>query len=113
VEKTMSVAEQFPGYTEYQAQQFVAAFPKLLPVAESGNAEAQCMIGMLYQMGRGVEADNSKAIFWYERSAKQGYSVANNNLAGILAIDGQHEESARLYALSREQGFIHGPAPKE
>jgi TPR repeat protein len=71
------------------------------------------MIGTLYQMGLGVEADNSKAVFWYEHSAKQGYSVANNNLAGILALDGQHEESERLYALSREQGFIHGLASKE
>jgi uncharacterized protein len=54
------MSEQFPGYSEYQARQFAAAYPKLLPVAESGNAAAQSMIGTLYQMGLGVEADNNK-----------------------------------------------------
>ena len=63
-------------------------------------------------MGLGVDANTEKAVCWYERSAAQGYSVANNNLAGILAVRGQHKESERLYALSREQGFLHGPAPR-
>ena len=108
----MSAVAPFPGYREYKNQQFAEAFPKLLPVAKAGNAEAQCIVGLLYQMGLGVEVDNDKAVYWYERSAAQGYSVANNNLAGILAVRGQQEESARRYALSREQGFLHGPAPK-
>ena len=106
----MPEIEPFSGYREYKDQQFVAAFPKLLPVAEGGNAEAQCIIGLLYQMGLGVEVDTDQSVYWYERSAEQGYAVANNNLAGILAIRGQHKESERRYRLSREQGFLHGPS---
>ena len=103
----------FPGYKEYKSQQYEAAYPKLLAEAERGNAEAQCMIGTLYQLGLGTEADDDKAIEWYERSGEQGYCVANNNLAGMLAVRGQKEEALRLYRLSREQGFIHGPNLKE
>ena len=106
----MSAVDPFPGYREYKSQHFAKAFPKLLPVAEGGNAEAQCIIGLLYQMGLGVDINTDKAVYWYERSAEQGYLVANNNLAGILAIRGQHQESKHRYQLSREQGFLHGPS---
>lgn len=99
----------FPGYAEYQEHRYKEAYDKLLPTAEEGNAEAQCMLGTLYQLGLGVDVDEEQAIWWYERSAEQGYAIANNNLAGMLAVRGQSEVAARLYALSREQGFMHGP----
>ncbi|EDX82456.1 Sel1 repeat family [Synechococcus sp. PCC 7335] len=101
---------RFPGYAEYQNQDYEDALPKILLAAEQGNAEAQCMAGTLYQLGLGSAANSDKAVAWYERSSAQGYSVATNNLAGMLAVAGKVEESQRLYALSREQGFIHGPA---
>ena len=103
----------FPGYEEYQAQQYSEAYSKLLPIAEAGDAEAQCMVGTLYQMGLGVKPDIEKAEYWYERASQRGSGVATNNLAGILAMRGQREESARLYKLSKAQGFNHGPTLKE
>lgn len=100
----------FPGYEEYQRQQYAEALPKLLPVAESGNAEAQCMVGTIYQHGYGGLPDHQKAVIWYERSSQQGYGVATNNLAGIFFIEGKIEESKRLYRRSQEQGFVNGRA---
>ncbi|EDX83532.1 Sel1 repeat family [Synechococcus sp. PCC 7335] len=100
---------RFPGYLEYQQQDFEAAWPKVIRAAEAGNAEAQCMVGTLYQLGLGAKIDSDKAIEWYERSSAQGYSVATNNLAGMLAIRGEHERSRQLYRLSRQQGFEHSP----
>ncbi|MEM6866825.1 MAG: hypothetical protein AAF528_00375 [Cyanobacteria bacterium P01_C01_bin.121] len=41
----------FPGYEEFQSQQYAAAWPKLRPVAEAGNADAQVMVGNFYQLG--------------------------------------------------------------
>ena len=102
----------YPGYQEYQEQRYAEAYPKLLPVAESGHAEAQSIVGLLYQMGLGVDVDEAKAMHWYKLSSEQGYGVASNNLAGMLAVRGQKAAAARLYALSREQGFKHGPTLK-
>ena len=41
----------YPGYEEYQSQQYAAAWPKLRPVAEAATAEAQGMVGNFYQLG--------------------------------------------------------------
>jgi TPR repeat protein len=38
----------------------------------------------LYEEGDGIAKDTEKAIYWYEKSAKQGYGLANNNLSNLL-----------------------------
>lgn len=100
----------FPGYSEFKNQDYAAALTKLQPVAERGNADAQTMLGNLYQLGLGVEVDSARAIAWYEKASAQGYGIASNNLAGMRLIEGQVEASKRLYQLAREQGFEHTPA---
>ena len=101
----------FPGYDEFQAQQYAAAWPKLRPVAEAGNLDAQVMVGNFYQLGFDVvEIDEAEAARWYEKASVQGYGLASSNLAGIRFIEGDYEESNRLYRLAHEQGFPHGRA---
>ena len=106
----MKSESTYPGQAEYKAGQYDAAYPKLLPEAESGNAEAQCRLGAMYQLGLGVEVDEEQAIAWYRRAGEQGNGVANNNLAGILSMRGGKAESQRLYRLAREQGIIESPS---
>ena len=106
----MKSESTYPGQTEYEAGQYEAAYPKLLPEAESGNAEAQCRLGAMYQLGLGVEVDEDQAIAWYRRAGEQGNGVANNNLAGILLMRGEKAESQRLYRLARAQGVIDSPS---
>lgn len=99
-----------PGIQEFRAQDYAAALPLLKRSAEAGNAEAQCMLGNIYQLGLGeTEVDESKAIAWYHRSANQGYGVATSNLAGMVWPISS-EAAAALYQLAREQGFANTPA---
>ena len=100
----------FPGHAEYQQQRYSEALPKLLPVAERGNADAQTMLGTMYQMGLGVEVDEEKAQSWYEKASRQGYGIATNNLAGMHLMNGETERGMQLYQLARDQGFEHTPA---
>lgn len=44
--------------------------------AEQGDAEAQFIIGNVYQCGTVVEENDAKAIYWYTQAAEQGHSVA-------------------------------------
>ncbi|WP_148873298.1 tetratricopeptide repeat protein, partial [Serratia marcescens] len=44
--------------------------------AENGNPQAQSDLGLLYEKGHGVKKDYAKAIYWYNKSASQGYAVA-------------------------------------
>lgn len=50
----------------------VAFTRELLRVANSGDAEAQFWLGVIYQNGLGVEEDGAKALEWYRKAADQG-----------------------------------------
>jgi TPR repeat protein len=98
----------------FQSQNYQLAFDLLKPLAESGNAEAQCMIATIYHLGLGHEINGVEALKWYFESAKQGYPVASNNLGtiylmGDCGVEANRQEAARWYQLSREQGFPHAP----
>ncbi|MEL7070735.1 MAG: hypothetical protein AAGN15_19030 [Cyanobacteria bacterium J06581_3] len=74
-----------PGISEFRALAYTEAFPLLLQSAQAGVAEAQCMLGSMYQLGLGeVTVDETQAMQWYYKSANQGYSAATKNLAGMV-----------------------------
>jgi TPR repeat protein len=103
------------GLSAFESEDYLRAFHILMPIAESGNAEAQCMIANIYHLGLGLEQDISAAVKWYKKSAEQGYGVASNNLAGILRAGthgGEPDAAAAKYwyQKAREQGFLHTPA---
>lgn len=97
-----------PGIEEFRAQDYADALPLLTHAAEAGNAEAQCMLGNIYQLGLGSTAiDEAVAMQWYYRAANQGYSVATNNLAGMVWPISS-EAAVALHQLASQQGFEHG-----
>ncbi len=102
------------GLAAFEAEHYTKAFSLLKPIAEQGDAEAQCLIANMYHLGLGLERSISEAIKWYARSAKQGYGLASNNLGGIFTAgdDGVApglELTKKWYHLAREQGFLHTP----
>ena len=60
-----------------------------MPLAEAGNAQAQCHVASMYQGGFGLPADGAKAVEWYLKAALQEEyagrisGVAYNNLGTI------------------------------
>jgi TPR repeat protein len=102
------------GLAAFQAQNYAEALRLLTSIAQAGHAEAQCMIGNIYDLGLGVAQDVSQAMHWYEQSAKQGYGVASNNL-GSIALRGYADvspnpvEAERFFRQARKQGFEHAP----
>ncbi|NJL22992.1 MAG: sel1 repeat family protein [Leptolyngbyaceae cyanobacterium SM1_3_5] len=104
-----------PGVREFETEQYDRALPLLLPLAEQGYAEAQCMVGVIYQLGLGgVLVDPAIALHWYAQSAASGYGVASNNLAGMylagVGVPADRQRAQRLYEQARSQGFEHGLA---
>jgi TPR repeat protein len=61
----------------------VAALSKWIPLASTGNAEAQFNVGLMYKDGDGVPQDYAKTAEWYRKAAEQGYPNAQYNL-GVL-----------------------------
>src|SRR5437763_1483010 len=77
---------------KYNAEEMMEAFSQgryrhvlehALPAAGAGNADAQCMIGLLYQLGTGVPQDGNEAVRWYRKAAAQDQPIAWCNLGTI------------------------------
>jgi TPR repeat protein len=99
------------GLDLFNQGEYDRGFAALLPIAEAGDAEAQCLIANLYQVGWGVDRNIFLAIQWYEKSANQGYGVASNNLSEIFFAgeNGSIDTEKAMYwrGMAIGQGFKH------
>jgi TPR repeat protein len=69
------------GAAAYNRGDYATARRLWLPLAEGGNAEAQTMLGIIYEGGHGVSQDYAAAVTWYRRAADQGHPDAQFYLA--------------------------------
>lgn len=77
----------------YDNGNYMTAFQKLLPLAEQGNPIAQFNIGFMYSKGQGVVQNDSKAAFWFQKSASQGFPQAQFAIGLIYEYKYYHGES--------------------
>lgn len=54
-------------------------------LANAGDPQSQVMMGNTYDAAVGVEKDDKKAIEWYLKAARQGSSIAMNNLGVMMS----------------------------
>ncbi len=64
-----------------QAQQTDMIQDQLVAAAQSGSADAQYALGLVYHEGQGVLQDYTEAAKWFERATEQGHAAAQNHLA--------------------------------
>lgn len=64
------------GREAYERGDDVAALREIGPLAEQGDAEAQLLLGDMYEAGRGVPQDYDVAVEWWAAAAAQGYPLA-------------------------------------
>ncbi len=60
--------------------QYKLAYKIWLPLAEDGYADAQATIGWMYHTDKGVKKNLDRAYYWYQKAAKQGHLIAQNNI---------------------------------
>jgi TPR repeat protein len=58
-----------------------------LSLATQGISVSQYNTGVNYSIGRGIEKNLEKAVYWYQRASEQGHSKAPFNIA-IIYTDG-------------------------
>lgn len=66
---------------------FSASFEETKRAAEQGDANAQTVIGSMYDLGLGLPQDYQQAKQWYEKAAAQENSNAQLNL-GVMYANG-------------------------
>ena len=57
----------------------------LRAIAESGEADAQVTLGLIYARGEGVPQDDAEAIAWFRKAAAQGNAYALHNIGSSYA----------------------------
>ena len=72
----MNALNLHEGIHDFKVQNYRAAFIRLMPEAEKGNAEAQYAVGYMYYYGQGVVEDKKKAWKWINLAAKAGQTDA-------------------------------------
>ncbi len=82
-----------------QAQDYKKSEPYLKIAAETGNADAQNAIGVLYDSALVGTMDRVLAEQWYRKAAHQGHLKAQANLGRVLNPEGDNRES-RIEALA-------------
>ncbi|MFB2837849.1 tetratricopeptide repeat protein [Floridanema evergladense] len=106
------------GLAAFYSLDYTTAFSLLKPLADEGNAEAQCTIANMHHLGLGVERNILEAIKWYMKSSELGYAIASNNLAGIYlsgdeAITANPIEANKWFQKAQEQGFLNSPTSND
>jgi TPR repeat protein len=69
---------------------------EVIQIANNGDAEAQFNLGLMYEMGLGIEEDFELAFEWYFKSAEQGYAKSQYNVGVFLAIGKGVEKNVEL-----------------
>lgn len=67
-------------YVAYDRANYASALRVWLPQAKQGDAQAQVIVGEIYEKGLGGLADSRLAAQWYRKAAEQGNSSAQINL---------------------------------
>ncbi len=82
---------------------YKAAIKWLIPAAETGYPEAQYLLGLYYQYGHGLEADNIKSQIWYGKASEQGLAEAQYRLGLIYLENADREQAISLLTLASQQ----------
>ncbi|MEJ2141468.1 MAG: tetratricopeptide repeat protein [Gammaproteobacteria bacterium] len=92
----------------YERGEYHLAKRLLLPLANKDHTESQFYMGMIYDIGLGVERNANIAVSWYRKAAEKGYHHAQHNLAvayangdGVLA---NIEKALRWWERAARQG---------
>ena len=96
------------GANAYNAKNYALALKEITPLAKTGHADAQHLLGLMYYMGRGVPRDYKQALSWHQKAALQGKADAQYVVAAMYytgnAIVQDHKQAVFWFRKAAEQG---------
>ncbi|SFV87594.1 hypothetical protein MNB_SUP05-SYMBIONT-5-871 [hydrothermal vent metagenome] len=82
----------FYGKTQNKSMK---SYQQVITMAKQSDKESQYELGLMYELGVGVEKDLKQAFDWYEKSANQEHAKAQYNLGIFLALGKGVEKDIR------------------
>lgn len=90
----------------YKQKRFDKAFEHYMKASETGNVQAQFLVGYAYYTGEGTARDFASAVTWFKRAAKKNYPKAQYNLAYCYmygrGVPRNYDRAIELLTLSAE-----------
>jgi TPR repeat protein len=77
------------GIAAFSKGDYGTALNKFKPLADQGNAEAQYNLGVMYRQGKGVPADDQKAIELWTKAADEGNNATAQFSLGLMYRQGK------------------------
>lgn len=95
------------GSVENPEREALECFRQL---AEENYPTAQCIMGVKYQIGDGVEMDLKRAIGYFLKAARQEHMEAQRRLGDIYMGIGNEKLAFQWYSSAARQGDMHSAA---
>lgn len=97
------------AWKSYESGNYSAAAERWNELALTGDADAQFLLGLVYDEGQLGEANANEAVRWYALAAEQGHAAAQCNL-GLCHYEGRgtlrsHKLAAQWFERAAAQGF--------
>ncbi len=92
------------GYNCYDEGDYDSAVEYYSKAAELGDADAHYRLGNMYGEGEGVEKDEEKTVYHYEKAAIGGHPNARHNLAFIEQKNGHAQRAAKHLIIAANLG---------
>ena len=98
------------GIAAFEAKEFRRAMQLLEPLAQSGDAQAQFRLGVMFQNGLGVVRDEQWGFHWMQMSARQDHALAQHGL-GVMYLYGEgvsqdDAEALQWFERGANQGLL-------
>jgi len=81
----------------------------VIDLAHQGDSQAQYKLGLMYELGMGIDKDLNQAFAWYQKSADQEYAKAQYNLGIFYAlskgVEKDIEQSKYWVKKAHENGY--------
>ncbi len=98
------------GYADYQRKDYASAVAKWQVVAETGDRDAQSLLGLMHFAGQGTPQSYPNAIIWLRKAAAQGQPKAQFKLGSMYA-NGQgftrdYQKAAMWFLIAESLGHL-------
>ena len=94
------------GTKAHEQKEYKKAYDQFIKSAREGMV-AKYNIGLMYEVGKGIEKDINKAIYFYTLSANDGYSFAQNKTGAAyfkgIGVKKNLKKAIHYYNLSAKQ----------
>ena len=103
------------GYADYQRKDYAGAVAKWQIVADTGDREAQSLLGLMHFAGQGTPQSYPNAIIWLRKAASQGEPKAQFKL-GSMDANGQgfvrdYQQAVMWFLIAESSGHPETSTP--